>query len=112
MKSIEDRKTILSNRLEELENRLHEIDHELESHNSRDWEELAIEREEDEVLEGMGLSGQQEIRSIKAALHRVSEGEYGACVACGEQISEERLDVVPFAPFCRDCAAKKASAST
>ncbi|MHA1127489.1 MAG: TraR/DksA C4-type zinc finger protein, partial [Alphaproteobacteria bacterium] len=31
--------------------------------------------------------------------------EYGVCVACGEDISEERLDVLPDTPKCRKCAA-------
>ncbi|MEY4873108.1 MAG: hypothetical protein RLZZ563_2438, partial [Pseudomonadota bacterium] len=68
-------------------------------------EELATEREADEVLEGMGLSGQQEIRMIEAALARVAEGNYGICVNCGNDIGDARLDVLPFTPFCRDCAA-------
>jgi len=53
----------------------------------------------------MGNSGQEEIRAIKAALQRIEEGEYGACVRCGDEISAERLDLVPFAPLCRKCAA-------
>ena len=84
--------------------KLHEIEDELESHNDRDWEEAAVEREGDEVLEGMGVSGQQEIRMIKAALERMDAGEYGACVKCGEEISEDRLEVLPCTPFCRKCA--------
>ena len=103
-----ERKQTLLNRLEELDARLHEIDEELESHNSKDWEELAVERETDEVLEGMGVSGQEEIKAIKAALARMEQGEYGFCVTCGSEILQERLDVLPFTPFCKTCAAKHA----
>ncbi len=112
MTSVEDRKKYLTKRLNELDERLREIDDELVSHNSRDSEELAIERETDEVLEGMGLSGQQEIRAINAALQRVDAGEYGFCVTCGVVVSEERLDALPYTPFCRDCAAKTAKSNT
>ena len=98
------RRAQLEKRLADLDERLHEIEDELESHNDRDWEEMALQREGDEVLEGMGLSGQAEMRQIKAALQRMDEGEYGACVKCGEEISEERLDLLPFTPFCRKCA--------
>ncbi len=108
MKSLQDRKASLISRKDYLDTKLHEIDSELDSHNSPDWEELAVERETDEVLEGMGLSGQQEIRAINAALERMDEGEYGHCVNCGERISEERLDVLPYTPFCRVCASEKA----
>lgn len=100
-------RTILETRLVELKERLQEIDETLESHQSRDWEELATEREGDEVLEGMGASGKAEIAKIQAALTRMDEGEFGFCVSCGAEISEERLEVVPYTPFCRDCAEKR-----
>ncbi len=41
---------------------------------------------------------------IKAALARLEEGEYGACVTCGEEIGEARLAVDPTTPTCVDCA--------
>lgn len=104
MKTLEERRAQLETRLQELDARLHEIEDELESHQSKDWEELAVEREEDEVLESMGTSGQAEMRMIRAALKRMEEGEYGYCVQCGNEISEERLDVVPHTPFCKTCA--------
>lgn len=107
MKAHTERKATLIARLKELDTRLHKIDDELEAHNSKDWEELAIERETDEVLEGMGLSGQAEIMAIKAALDRMGTGEYGDCVSCGEQISEARLDVLPYTPLCRKCASDR-----
>lgn len=97
---------ILNARMNELDKRLHEIEDELDSHQSKDWEELAVEREEDEVLEGLGNSGQTEISQIKAAFARMDEGEFGYCVECGSEITPERLDVLPHTPFCRDCASK------
>lgn len=105
MKTVATRKAQLEKRLADLKGRLTGIESELDSHDSKDWEELATERESDEVLESMGVSGQQEIRQIEAALSRIVEGEYGFCAKCGTRISEERLDVLPQTPFCRDCAA-------
>ena len=104
MTDLATRKAQLTSRLADLNARIHQIEDELESHDSKDWEELATEREGDEVLESMGLSAQQEIRMIEAALHRMDEGEFGFCTKCGAAISEERLDVLPFTPFCRACA--------
>jgi RNA polymerase-binding transcription factor DksA len=98
------RRDSLVKRLASLDEKLHQIEEELESHQSKDWEEMATEREGDEVLEGMGVSGQHEIRMIKAALQRMDEGEYGTCMKCGDDISEDRLDVLPWTPFCRKCA--------
>ena len=104
MIDLEKRRESMLKRLSALDEKLHEIEHELESHNTRDWEEAAVEREGDEVLEGVGLAGQKEIRMIKAALERMDAGEYGYCVKCGNEISEDRLEVLPCTPFCRSCA--------
>lgn len=104
MKDLSARKAVLEARLADLGGRLRGIEEELDSHNAQDWEDLATEREADEVLEGMGLSGQHEIRMIKAALQRIAAGEYGDCAKCGEVISQERLDAIPFTPLCRNCA--------
>jgi hypothetical protein len=62
------RRKELEDRLKALDSRLHEIEEELDSHQSKDWEELATEREGDEVLERLGVSGQEEIVRIRAAL--------------------------------------------
>lgn len=104
MTSVEARKAQLETRLADLRGRLAAVEAELDSHDAKDWEELATEREGDEVLETIGASGQAEMRQIEAALQRMAEGEYGYCVKCGTQIEEERLDVVPHTPFCRACA--------
>ena len=81
---VSQRKIQLETRLRDLVARLATIDAELDSHQSKDWEDLATEREADEVLEGMGISGQQEIRQIEAALGRIASGDYGVCATCGK----------------------------
>ncbi len=105
MVSQSDRKGQLTARLQDLEARLGAIEVELDSHQSKDWEDLATEREGDEVLEGLGTSGQQEIRMIKAALARMEDGSYGTCTKCGAEIAVARLDLLPSTPFCASCAA-------
>ncbi|SNS54614.1 TraR/DksA family transcriptional regulator [Tropicimonas sediminicola] len=104
MVAVLERKAQLEARLVALEEKLREIDAELDSHQSRDWEELAVERETDEVLEGEGRAGQVEMTAIRAALARIEEGTYGECVKCGDEISEARLDLLPYTPFCAACA--------
>lgn len=98
------RKAQLEGRLADLTGRLSMIEEELDSHQDRDWEELATEREGDEVLEGMGVAGQHEIRRIRAALDRIAAGTYGVCARCGERIDASRLDALPETPFCASCA--------
>ncbi len=45
-----------------------------------------------------------EIQRIDAALARIDAGEYGFCVACGEEIAKKRLDLDPAAAVCIACA--------
>lgn len=105
MTPISRRKADLEARLALLQSRLTHIDAELDSHLTQDSEESAVEHEDDEVLEGMGVSGQQEMAMIEAALARIVAGDYGICAKCGGHISDARLDVLPYTPFCRNCAA-------
>lgn len=105
MISVETRQRELLARKDELSQRLVKIDAELDQPHSTMFAEAAIEREGDEALEDLGAAGLLEIRMIEAALDRIEAGTYGICVACGEEISEERLNVLPATPKCRDCAA-------
>jgi len=95
---------ILEDRLKELNWKLVEIEDALDDTPSPDAEERAVERESDEVLEGIGAAGQAEIRMIRAALARMDAGGYGVCTTCGDAISEDRLKLLPQTPFCRNCA--------
>jgi RNA polymerase-binding transcription factor DksA len=104
MTSLSARKVQLETRLAALTERLGIIDAELQSHDEKDWEELATAREGDEVLETMGVGSQSEMRAIKAALQRIDVGTYGQCLRCGAEVGEARLDLLPFTPFCKDCA--------
>lgn len=104
VKPIAARKAELEARRADLLGRLGGIKAELGSHEETDWEEIATQREDDEVLEGMGSEASVELRAIAAALGRITSGAYGTCVHCGGQISEARLDVLPHTPFCKECA--------
>ncbi len=55
--------------------------------------EIAIAQNEGGLLE-----------SVDGALQRVEDGTYGVCEECGEPIPSERLDAIPFTPFCVRCA--------
>jgi DnaK suppressor protein len=45
-------------------------------------------------------------QSIDEALARLHEGTYGICAECGVEISEKRLQAVPFAKLCVECQSK------
>ena len=97
-------KLALLARLRELGVRLDGIEAALEAPHSRDWEEMAVEREGDEVLERLGATGTAEVQRITRALERIAKGSYGICLGCGDTIAEARLAAVPEAPLCHACA--------
>ena len=97
-------RTQLESRLAELLAEAKEIDAELSEPHSRDWEERATESEGDEVLEGLGNAAMLEARRITAALKRIEEGSYGTCTSCGEPVGDKRLEAVPDAALCINCA--------
>ena len=43
------------------------------------------------------------LRKIEDAIHSIEEGKYGRCANCGQSISEERLEVIPYARTCVGC---------
>ena len=45
-------------------------------------------------------------QSIDEALTRLHEGTYGMCAECGIEISEKRLQAVPFAKLCVECQSR------
>lgn len=44
---------------------------------------------------------------IDEALRKLDENTYGLCEDCGDEISLERLKIIPFATHCKDCQEKK-----
>ena len=47
-----------------------------------------------------------ELTRVEAALRALDDGTYGTCVSCGNTIATERLEALPWAPTCIDCARK------
>ncbi len=100
-------KKILLDLKSEVSGRIDAIDRDIRHEDlSADWSEQASERENDEVLESLGNSSEEELAMIKFALMRIEEGNYFNCCECGEQIPGARLDLLPFTAHCVDCAEK------
>jgi DnaK suppressor protein len=49
-------------------------------------------------------NSEQVLAEIDAALRRIDEGTYGICTNCGKPIPPERLEALPWASLCIDCA--------
>ena len=73
-----------------------------------DLDDQAIEREDDDLLDGEERVASDRLRAIDAALSRLHAGSYGICVNCGEPIGDGRLVAIPEAATCIACATRNA----
>lgn len=97
-------RTEIKNRQLELKDRLEKIKGDISKSHSSDWSDQAQERENDEVLNQLGLQVEEELKEIAAALTRVELDTYGFCLHCENQIAAARLEIKPETPYCADCA--------
>jgi len=72
----------------------------------QDWQEQAITRQNDEVLDSLDSEGQREVAALRAALKRLEDGTYGDCQTCGKPIAPARLEALPYAVHCIACASR------
>jgi DnaK suppressor protein len=68
-----------------------------------DFEEQAVERENDDVLANLDTAIRAEILQIEEALRRMDSGRYGICERCKKPIAASRLKVLPHAVRCVNC---------
>lgn len=71
---------------------------------SADSEERATELENAETLSALDDEARAEIVQVDHALDQLAAGSYGTCESCGEPIAAERLQAIPFATKCIQCA--------
>jgi DnaK suppressor protein len=70
-----------------------------------DKEELGSDNAEQELTLTLLGSGEDILDQVEAAIHRIEDGGYGQCEKCGEEIPKSRLDAIPYAADCVQCAA-------
>ncbi len=58
-------------------------------------------------IRGLLLAAEAQLTETDAALARVADGSYGACLACGRPIAPARLEARPAAALCIDCASHR-----
>lgn len=97
----------LETRLRDLGARIEDIEDDLRETPNENWIEKATETEQNEALEALESSALDEISSIRTALRRLRDGDYGICSNCGEDIAPARLDALPYATLCIKCAGRQ-----
>ncbi|HEY8674279.1 MAG TPA: TraR/DksA C4-type zinc finger protein [Candidatus Dormibacteraeota bacterium] len=69
--------------------------------------ELASETIGLELDQSVLQHAELQLQELEEAVKRVDLGSYGQCEACGQPISEARLEAIPTARFCIDDQSKQ-----
>ncbi len=72
--------------------------------NFADTSQVTAERGEVEALAG---SLREALDEVEHALAKLDEGTYGVCERCGKPINPARLEAMPAARLCIDCASRR-----
>jgi RNA polymerase-binding transcription factor DksA len=94
-------------RLGELGRRVHDYECVLREPLDADFAEQAAQMEGDEATADLEQAAILEAEQIKVAVSRIDAGSYGECESCGSKINPKRLQALPYATDCIDCASKK-----
>lgn len=97
---LEEQLATLQARLERIDAHQHNTGREV----SPDWDDRAIQRQNDEVVEALLPQTVAEITAIRLALGRLQAGDALSCAECGDPISARRLAIIPETRVCADCA--------
>ncbi len=72
-----------------------------------EFEEGAQSEHEQYTLAQLSETQRREVQQIDAALTRIDAGEYGVCRDCEAEIDPRRLDALPYAVLCTECAQRR-----
>lgn len=89
----------IEERLQKLKNHIQHVD----TDNDPDFEEQAVQNANDDVVNELSDSLKLQLSEINLALNRIDKGTYGICSSCGEEISSERLNAIPYTTSCKQC---------
>src|SRR5438067_10577661 len=66
--------------------------------------ERATEKWDAQTLARLGEADRRALSEVIEALRRLDEGTYGKCLTCQTSIGDDRLDALPTAQRCMECA--------
>jgi len=85
---------------------LRRMDHEamsLDAESTKDSADRCVISLSKEFLFERSSQRRTVLRLIEAALRRISDGSFGICVGCGDEIQDQRLQALPWTQFCLRC---------
>jgi len=56
------------------------------------------------TLQKLSDANRRELIQVDSALARIDAGTYGECIECGTEIAVDRLEAIPYALRCTECA--------
>jgi RNA polymerase-binding transcription factor DksA len=68
--------------------------------------DLGTDNYEQETAVSLMANETQLLEQVSTALARIDRGTYGRCQECGRDIDRERLNALPYTPYCVACAAR------
>jgi RNA polymerase-binding transcription factor DksA len=68
--------------------------------------DLGTDNFEQEFTLGLMQNEEQTLGEITAALERIKQGSFGRCEECQNEIPKARLQALPYARYCVECARK------
>lgn len=99
-KLLEQRRTLLqslSEQSEDMRNLVKTVD-------SGDEADVASDVIDRQLLNSLGTQDANTLKKIDNAIDRINQNKYGICLVCGKEIPKERLEILPYALMCIDCA--------
>jgi len=69
-----------------------------------DTAELGSDNADQELTLSLMGSEKDALEQIDGALKRIEDGSFGHCEECGMKIPEARLEAIPYAALCVQCA--------
>ena len=99
-KLLEQKKTLLDSLADQSEG-MKNLVKTVESGDEADVAADVIDRQ---LLTSIGTQDAIRLQQIENALDRINQDKYGRCIKCGKEIPAERLEVLPYALMCIQCA--------
>lgn len=99
-----DARAALEQERDDLLRQLNELGNLNYDSNFADSSQVTAERGEAEVL---AATLREALDEVEHALSKQGEGTFGQCESCGKPIPPARLEAMPTARYCIDCASKR-----
>lgn len=100
---LEQRKTILNS----LEGQNADLKSLIKPVASGDEVDVASDAVDRTMLASLGAQDSMLLKQIDSALDRIRLNKYGICVSCGKEIPQARLEALPYALMCVNCASRE-----